>query len=31
MYGHIETLAREIQKGANTVEGVEATLYQVSN
>lgn len=30
MYGHVETLAREIQKGANSVEGVEATLYQVS-
>nr|PNR55134.1 hypothetical protein PHYPA_006028 [Physcomitrium patens] len=29
MYGHVETLAREIQKGANSVEGVEATLYQV--
>jgi NAD(P)H dehydrogenase (quinone) len=29
MYGHIEALAREIQKGANTVEGVEATLYRV--
>lgn len=29
MYGHIETLAKEIQKGANSVEGVEATLYQV--
>jgi NAD(P)H dehydrogenase (quinone) len=29
MYGHIETLAREIQKGANSVAGVEATLYQV--
>lgn len=28
-YGHVETLAREIQKGANSVEGVEATLYQV--
>lgn len=30
MYGHIETLAKEIQKGANSVEGVEATLYQVA-
>lgn len=29
MYGHVETLAKEIQKGANSVEGVEATLYQV--
>lgn len=31
MYGHVETLAKEIQKGANSVEGVEATLYQVSS
>ena len=30
MYGHIEVLAKEIQKGANSVAGVEATLYQVS-
>lgn len=30
MYGHIEALAKEIQKGANSVAGVEATLYQVS-
>jgi len=29
MYGHIEALAKEIQKGASSVEGVEATLYQV--
>jgi len=29
MYGHVETLAKEIQKGANSVEGVEATLYRV--
>lgn len=29
MYGHIETLAKEIKKGAESVEGVEASLYQV--
>lgn len=29
MYGHVAKLAEEIQKGANSVEGVEATLYQV--
>lgn len=29
MYGHVEKLALEIKKGANSVEGVEATLYQV--
>jgi multimeric flavodoxin WrbA len=29
MYGHIETLAKEIQKGASSVPGVEATLFQV--
>ncbi|XP_073017262.1 NAD(P)H dehydrogenase (quinone) FQR1-like [Primulina eburnea] len=30
MYGHVEKLAREIKKGADTVEGVEAKLYQVA-
>ncbi|GLU23169.1 hypothetical protein SLE2022_391940 [Rubroshorea leprosula] len=29
MYGHVEKLAREIQKGASTVEGVEVKLWQV--
>ncbi|GAB2231486.1 hypothetical protein Droror1_Dr00010494 [Drosera rotundifolia] len=29
-YGHVEKLAQEIKKGADTVEGVEATLWQVS-
>lgn len=29
MYGHVETLAREILRGANSVEGVEAKLWQV--
>ncbi|KAK7368921.1 hypothetical protein VNO80_10954 [Phaseolus coccineus] len=29
MYGHVETLAEEIKKGAASVEGVEATLWQV--
>ncbi|CAI9087686.1 OLC1v1021829C3 [Oldenlandia corymbosa var. corymbosa] len=28
-YGHVETLAKEIKRGADTVEGVEATLWQV--
>ncbi|CAI9087684.1 OLC1v1021826C1 [Oldenlandia corymbosa var. corymbosa] len=28
-YGHVEKLAKEIKKGADTVEGVEATLWQV--
>lgn len=31
MYGHIETLAKEIKKGAESVEGVEASLYQVKH
>ena len=30
MYGHVATLAHEIKKGAEEVEGVEATLFQVS-
>ncbi|KAL9329255.1 hypothetical protein ACSQ67_004258 [Phaseolus vulgaris] len=29
MYGHVEMLAEEIKKGAASVEGVEATLWQV--
>ncbi|KAK4412488.1 putative NAD(P)H dehydrogenase (quinone) FQR1-like 3 [Sesamum alatum] len=29
LYGHVETMAREIQKGGNSVSGVEATLWQV--
>lgn len=29
MYGHVETLAQEIKKGADSVEGVEAKLWQV--
>jgi NAD(P)H dehydrogenase (quinone) len=29
MYGHVEKLAKEIKKGADSVEGVEATLWQV--
>ncbi|CDP09176.1 unnamed protein product [Coffea canephora] len=29
LYGHVDSMAREIQKGANSVEGVEATLWQV--
>jgi multimeric flavodoxin WrbA len=31
MYGHVAKLAEEILKGANSVEGVEATLWQVQN
>ena len=30
MYGHVEKLAEEIKKGASSVEGVEAKLWQVS-
>ncbi|KAK9713614.1 hypothetical protein RND81_06G039600 [Saponaria officinalis] len=29
MYGHVQKLAEEIQKGAASVEGVEAKLWQV--
>ncbi|GAB4859963.1 hypothetical protein Ancab_011442 [Ancistrocladus abbreviatus] len=29
LYGHVEKMAREIQRGANSVQGVEATLWQV--
>ncbi|XP_057509123.1 probable NAD(P)H dehydrogenase (quinone) FQR1-like 3 [Actinidia eriantha] len=29
LYGHVENMARQVQQGANTVEGVEATLWQV--
>jgi len=31
MYGHVEKLAEEIKKGAASVEGVEAKLWQVCN
>lgn len=31
MYGHVEKLAEEIKKGAASVEGVEAKLWQVIN
>ncbi|KAJ6837618.1 NAD(P)H dehydrogenase (quinone) FQR1-like [Iris pallida] len=30
MYGHVEKLAEEIKKGASSVEGVEAKLWQVA-
>jgi NAD(P)H dehydrogenase (quinone) len=30
MYGHVEKLAQEIRKGAASVDGVEAILWQVS-
>lgn len=30
MYGHVEKLAEEIKKGAASVEGVEAKLWQAS-
>lgn len=30
MYGHVEKLAEEIRKGAASVEGVEAKLWQVN-
>ncbi|XP_038900613.1 probable NAD(P)H dehydrogenase (quinone) FQR1-like 3 [Benincasa hispida] len=29
LHGHVETMARKIQQGANSVLGVEATLWQV--
>lgn len=29
LYGHVDMMAREIQRGANAVQGVEATLWQV--
>ncbi|ESQ53418.1 hypothetical protein EUTSA_v10025964mg [Eutrema salsugineum] len=29
MYGHVESLARRMKKGVDSVEGVEATLYRV--
>lgn len=29
LHGHVENMAREVQRGANTVQGVEATLWQV--
>jgi len=30
MYGHVERLAEEIKKGADSVDGVEAKLWQAS-
>lgn len=29
LYGHVELMAREVQRGANAVQGVEATLWQI--
>ncbi|RZC78272.1 hypothetical protein C5167_002495 [Papaver somniferum] len=29
LYGHVVTMAREVRRGASSVEGVEATLWQV--
>uniref|UniRef100_A0A0D6R4Y1 NAD(P)H dehydrogenase (quinone) n=1 Tax=Araucaria cunninghamii TaxID=56994 RepID=A0A0D6R4Y1_ARACU len=29
LHGHVETMAQEIHRGANSLEGVEATLWQV--
>ncbi|KAH7863940.1 hypothetical protein Vadar_023849 [Vaccinium darrowii] len=29
LHGHVEDMARKVQQGANAVEGVEATLWQV--
>ncbi|MED6127546.1 hypothetical protein PIB30_089038 [Stylosanthes scabra] len=29
LYGHVDTMAREVLKGASAVEGVEATLWRV--
>ncbi|KAF5446751.1 hypothetical protein F2P56_032355 [Juglans regia] len=29
LHGHVEIMAREVQRGANAVQGVEATLWQV--
>jgi len=29
LHGHVETMAREVQRGANAVQGVDATLWQV--
>lgn len=31
MYGHVEKLAEEIKKGALSVEGVDAKIWQVEN
>lgn len=31
LHGHVETMAREVQRGVNAVEGVEATLWQVKS
>lgn len=29
LYGHVEVMARQVQRGANSVDDVEATLWQV--
>ncbi|KAL4283810.1 hypothetical protein GQ457_16G009440 [Hibiscus cannabinus] len=29
LYRHVEIMAREVQRGANSVHGVEATIWQV--
>jgi len=29
MYGHVAKMAEEIKKGAATIEGVEASIFQV--
>lgn len=29
LYGHVDTMAREVHKGAAAIEGVEATLWRV--
>ncbi|CAI0497505.1 unnamed protein product [Linum tenue] len=29
LHGHVETMARQVQLGANSVPGVEATLWQI--
>lgn len=31
MYGHVQRLAEEIKKGAESVEGVDAKLWQVTS
>lgn len=31
LHGHVEIMAREIHRGVNSVEGVEATLWQVTS
>ncbi|KAJ8452684.1 hypothetical protein Cgig2_005020 [Carnegiea gigantea] len=29
LYGHVETMAREVHRGASSVQGVEASLWQI--